>query len=121
MPRLPRPSSKAISTVVDDRGDPTLPVILEFQMPSTAITSAPVPQSARHVVWIIVSMLAAILVALGTIHVDRLARAMRELAAGKARADVARQRDVRALRCRRLRRRLHCRPGLYPPGGGHMA
>jgi hemolysin D len=75
MPRSLRPSSKAISTVVDDRSDPTLPVILEFQMPSTAITSAPVPQSARHVVWIIVSMLAAILVALGTIHVDRVVTA----------------------------------------------
>jgi HlyD family secretion protein len=75
MPRSPRLSSKAISTAVDDRSDPTLPVILEFQMPSTAITSAPVPQSARHVVWIIVSMLAAILVALGTIHVDRVVTA----------------------------------------------
>ena len=37
MPLLPRPSSKAISTVVADRDDPTLPVILEFQSPSTAI------------------------------------------------------------------------------------
>ena len=49
MPLSPRPSSKAISTVVDDRSDPTLPVILEFQMPSTAITTAPVPGAARHV------------------------------------------------------------------------
>ena len=59
MPLSPRPSSKAISTVVEDRNDPTLPVILEFQMPSTAITTAPVPRSARGIVWIIVSMFAA--------------------------------------------------------------
>ena len=58
MPRSPRPSSKAISTVVEDRNDPTLPVILEFQMPSTAITTAPVPRSARGIVWIIASMFA---------------------------------------------------------------
>ena len=75
MPRLPRPSSKAISTVLEEPGDPTLPVILEFQMPSTAITSAPVPPSARHMVWVVGSMLAAILVALGTIHVDRVVTA----------------------------------------------
>ena len=49
MPLSPRPSSKAISTVVEDRSDPTLPVILEFQSPSTAITTAPVPRvGARH-------------------------------------------------------------------------
>ena len=50
MPRSPRHSSKAISTVVEDRGDPTLPVILEFQMPSTTITTARVPRSARGIV-----------------------------------------------------------------------
>jgi hemolysin D len=75
MLRLPRHSSKAISTVVDDRNDPTLPVILEFQMPSTAVTTAPVPRFARGVVWIIVSMLTAILLALGLIHVDRVVTA----------------------------------------------
>ncbi|HEX4172422.1 MAG TPA: HlyD family type I secretion periplasmic adaptor subunit [Acetobacteraceae bacterium] len=75
MPRSPRPSSKAISTIVEEPGDPTLPAILEFQMPSTAITSAPIPRSARHVVWIVGSMLAAILAALGTIRVDRVVTA----------------------------------------------
>ena len=59
MQRSPRPSSKAISTVVEDRGDPTLPVILEFQSPSTAIITAPVPRSARGIVWIVGSMLVA--------------------------------------------------------------
>jgi hemolysin D len=75
MPRSPRPSSKAISTVVEDRSDPTLPIILEFQMPSTAITSAPVPGVARGIVWIIASMFAAILLALGLIPVDRVVTA----------------------------------------------
>jgi len=76
MPRSPRPSSKAISTVVvEDRNDPTLPVILEFQMPSTTITTAPVPRSARHIVWIIASMFAAILLAMGLIKVDRVVTA----------------------------------------------
>jgi HlyD family secretion protein len=75
MPPSPRPSSKAISTVVEDRSDPTLPAILEFQMPSTAITTAPVPRSARHVVWIVGSMLGAVLLALGLVHVDRVVTA----------------------------------------------
>ena len=75
MPRSPRPSSKAISTVVEDRNDPTLPVILEFQMPSTTITTAPVPRSARGIVWIIASMFAAILLAMGLIQVDRVVTA----------------------------------------------
>jgi len=74
MPRSPRPLSKAISTAVvaDDRNDPTLPVILEFQMPSTAITTAPVPRSARGIVWIVGSMFLAIVLALGLIKVDRV-------------------------------------------------
>ena len=75
MPRSPRHSSKAISTVVEDRGDPTLPVILEFQMPSTTITTAPVPRSARGIVWIVGSMLIAVLLALGLIPVDRVVTA----------------------------------------------
>ncbi len=75
MPRSPRPSSKAISTVVEDRSDPTLPVILEFQMPSTAITGTPVPRVARGVVWIIASMFGAILLAMGLIKVDRVVTA----------------------------------------------
>ncbi|HME23956.1 MAG TPA: HlyD family type I secretion periplasmic adaptor subunit [Acetobacteraceae bacterium] len=75
MPLLPRPSSKAISTVVEDRGDPTLPVILEFQMPSTTITTAPVPRSARRITWIISSMFAAIVLAMGLIKIDRVVTA----------------------------------------------
>jgi HlyD family secretion protein len=75
MPPTPRPSSKAISTVVEDRSDPTLPIILEFQMPSTAITSAQVPRSARGILWVIASMLTAVLLAMGLIPVDRVVTA----------------------------------------------
>ncbi|HET6197600.1 MAG TPA: HlyD family type I secretion periplasmic adaptor subunit [Acetobacteraceae bacterium] len=77
MPRSPRPSSKAISTAVvaDDRNDPTLPVILEFQMPSTVITSTPVPRSARGMVWVCASMVIALMVALSVIKVDRVVAA----------------------------------------------
>jgi hemolysin D len=47
MQLLPRPSSKAISTAAEDRMDPTLPVILEYQSPSTAIVNMPMPRLAR--------------------------------------------------------------------------
>jgi len=73
--RSPRPSSQALSTVVEDRHDPTLPVILEFQMPSTAIITTPVPRAARGVLWIIVSMFAVIIVAMGLMKVDRVVTA----------------------------------------------
>jgi hemolysin D len=72
MPLSHRASSQAISPFVPDRHDPALPVILEFQVPSMAVTTAPIPRVARGVVWIIVSMLSAILLALGLIKVDRV-------------------------------------------------
>jgi HlyD family secretion protein len=75
MPPSPRPSSKAISPIDEDRADPTLPVILEFQMPSTTVTTAPVPRSARGIVWVIASMFAAVLLAMGLIKVDRVVTA----------------------------------------------
>lgn len=84
MPRSPRTSSKAISTVVDDRNDPTLPVILEFQMPSTTITTAPVPRSARGIIWVIASMFGAILLAMGSIPVDRVVTAQGRVVAKTA-------------------------------------
>jgi hemolysin D len=40
------------------RRDATLPTILEFQWPSTAIVNAPIPRSARGMAWIISSMVA---------------------------------------------------------------
>jgi hemolysin D len=75
MPRSLQLSSKATSPAVPDRGDPALPVILEFQMPSTAITTAPVPRAARGIVWIVGSMLLCMVAALGFIKVDRVVTA----------------------------------------------
>ena len=75
MPLSPQLSSKAISPAVEDRNDPTLPVILEFQMPSTAITTTPVPRAARGIVWILGSMLVLMMLALGLIKVDRVVTA----------------------------------------------
>lgn len=52
--------------------DPTLPAILEFQWPSTAILNTPIPRSARGITWVITSMLAAMLAAMGLIAVDQV-------------------------------------------------
>jgi hemolysin D len=52
--------------------DPTLPAILEFQWPSTAIVNAPIPRSARGIVWIIASMVVALVTTLGLIPIDRV-------------------------------------------------
>jgi HlyD family secretion protein len=59
----------------EDRRDPTLPAILEFQWPSTAIVNAPVPRSARSVVWIVSSMVMAFVIAMGVIPVDQVVTA----------------------------------------------
>lgn len=50
----------------------TLPVILEFQWPSAAIANAPIPRSARGIVWMIASMVATLIVATGLIPIDRV-------------------------------------------------
>ena len=55
--------------------DPTLPAILEFQWPSTAIVNAPIPRSARGIVWMITSMVAVLILAAGFIPVDRVVTA----------------------------------------------
>lgn len=55
--------------------DPTLPAILEFQWPSTAIVNAPIPRSARGVVWMITSMVVVLILAAGVIPVDRVVTA----------------------------------------------
>ncbi len=68
----PRPAPQAVSTAVADRADPTLPVILEFQSPSTAITNTPMPRSARLISWIIFSMVVSCMVAGFVIEVDRV-------------------------------------------------
>lgn len=75
MPRLPQTSSTAISTTVADRSDPTLPVILEYQSPSTAIVNAPVPRVARGISWTVGSMVLACFAAMSIIKVDKVVTA----------------------------------------------
>ncbi len=75
MPRSPQTSSTAISTVVAGRGDPTLPVILEYQSPSTAIVNAPVPRIARGVSWTVGSMVLLCFAAMTVIKVDKVVTA----------------------------------------------
>jgi HlyD family secretion protein len=55
--------------------DPTLPTILEFQWPSTAIINARVPLMARGIVWIMASMVVTLIVVSGMIPVDRVVTA----------------------------------------------
>jgi hemolysin D len=77
MPLPPQLSSKAPSRAIAiaDRHDPTLPAILEFQSPSTAIVNAPIPLGARRVNLVICSMFAAMVIAMGLIHVDQVVTA----------------------------------------------
>jgi membrane fusion protein, hemolysin D len=58
-----------------ERSDPTLPAILEFQWPSTAIVNAPMPRSAQGIIWIIASMVVILVVAMGMIPVDQVVTA----------------------------------------------
>ena len=71
MPLLPRRSLKATSAV-DARDRLSLPVILEFQSPSSAIIAAPIPRSARGMSWVISSMFAVGMLAMAFIPVDRV-------------------------------------------------
>ncbi|PPQ28280.1 HlyD family type I secretion periplasmic adaptor subunit [Rhodopila globiformis] len=76
MQLLPRPSSKAISTVREDRLDPTLPAILEYQSPSAAIINLPMPRIARGLTLTVSSMVAVMFVLTGVIKVDRVVTAL---------------------------------------------
>jgi hemolysin D len=55
--------------------DPTLPAILEFQWPSTAIVNAQVPRSARGIVWLVASMVFVLVATLGLISTDQVVTA----------------------------------------------
>ena len=72
MQRSLRPSSKAASTALIERNDPTLPVILEFQSPSTAIINAPVPRSARSTALIVSAFCFSMLAVMAVMKVDRV-------------------------------------------------
>jgi hemolysin D len=72
MQLLPRPSSKAISTIRDDRLDPTLPAILEYQSPSSAVINLPMPRIARGFALTFSSMIAVMLIIAAVVRVDRV-------------------------------------------------
>ena len=55
--------------------DPTLPVILEYQSPSTAIVNMPMPRLARGFTLTLTSMLAVMLILSSVIEVDRVVTA----------------------------------------------
>ena len=55
--------------------DPTLPAILEFQWPSTAIVNAPIPRSARGIVWLVASMVLALVVTFAVLPIDQVVTA----------------------------------------------
>jgi membrane fusion protein, hemolysin D len=61
------------------QSDPTLPTILEFQQPSSAIITAPVPRTARGTIWVVASLFAAITIAAGVIRVDEVVTARGEV------------------------------------------
>ena len=84
MPRSRQTSSTAISTAVADRGDPTLPVLLEYQLPSTAIVNAPVPRMARGITWMVSSMVLACGIAMSVIKVDKVVTAQGKVVARAA-------------------------------------
>lgn len=52
--------------------DPTVPAILEFQWPSSAVINEPIPRSARGVVWIIASLIAVMIALSALIPVDQV-------------------------------------------------
>ncbi len=52
--------------------DLAFPELLEFQWPSSAVVNAPVPRSARGIVWIVASMVLSLIAILGLIPVDRV-------------------------------------------------
>jgi HlyD family secretion protein len=65
------PSNSLTAVRAREPNDPTLPAILEFQWPSTAIVNAPIPRSAQGIVWMIASMVAALVAAMAMIPIDQ--------------------------------------------------
>ena len=55
--------------------DQTVAAILEFQSPAQAIVATPIPHTARSTIWVISSMFAAGLAAMGLIPIDRVVTA----------------------------------------------
>jgi HlyD family secretion protein len=69
--------SKALALIGrrSEADDALLPAILEFQWPSAAVVNAPVPYSARGIVWVIASMVLVMVAAMGLIPIDQVVTA----------------------------------------------
>jgi HlyD family secretion protein len=108
---MSKTSTKAL-TLVRRRPapDPTLPAILEFQWPSTAIANAPVPRSARGVVWVITSMVVVLIAILGLIPVDRVVT-VRGIVVSKARTIVVQPLETAIVRAIEVREGQQVRAG----------
>jgi hemolysin D len=74
MQRLLQHSSHANSREAGG-GGPALPAVLEFLSPSVAVAATPLPGVARGLIWVIGSMFAAWVAALGFIQIDRVVTA----------------------------------------------
>jgi hemolysin D len=72
---MSKSSANALVVRRGERDDPTLPAILEFQWPSTAIVNAPIPRSARGISWIVASMVVAMIATMAMIPVDQVVTA----------------------------------------------
>ena len=114
MPLLPQPSSKAISTAGSDRLDPTLPAILEFQSPSSAIINLPMPRIATGIALTFSTMFLAMMIASGIITVDRVV-ATQGLVVARAPTIVVQPLEVSILRS------LEVRPGDVVHAGQILA
>jgi hemolysin D len=66
------PSSSNLTNLPAVAGDPTSTAILEFLSPSETIAATPIPRAARGLVWIVGTMFALWVAALGLISVDRV-------------------------------------------------
>src|ERR1700687_580668 len=77
LPTLKKFSSSAVTLLRRRTApeDPTEPAILEYQWPSTAVVNAPVPRSARSIVWLITSMAVVLVILMGLIPIDQVVTA----------------------------------------------
>jgi hemolysin D len=75
MQLLPRPPTTAISRVPAAGAPPTLPAILEYQSPSSAIINMPMPAIARNITLTISSMLVMLIIVASVIKVDEVVTA----------------------------------------------
>jgi hemolysin D len=66
------PSKAALAT---PRAERDSAVALEFLSPAAAVAATPIPKAARGVIWMVASLFAACLAALGLIRVDRVVTA----------------------------------------------